>query len=362
MTTPTTPVGRVRAFFARPEGHPYAGGDLDTARRLGALLWVVATGLTWVLLPLAPPDGPLGGFGWPVAIGTTLVGLAGARWTRRGRHVTWDHLLVTSYLAAVQIMLLEWLAGSGSTPYGELYLLIAMYAGALHPPRRLLGVLAVIAVGVCLPLAYGGVTAEGVAHAGIHILLMTAMALLAAVLMRNVRAQRLGLQDRSDQAERLARVDMLTELPNRRAFGEALSTEIARARRFGSPLSLVVADLDGFKQINDAHGHPAGDACLRSVAEVLRASLRRYDACFRWGGDEFVLLLPETEAAAAEIVCRRAAAAVAGCSAPGGEALRITCAPAQLRDGQTGDDLVAAADEALLARKRGPGLRLAQSA
>jgi diguanylate cyclase (GGDEF)-like protein len=188
------------------------------------------------------------------------------------------------------------------------------------------------------------------------------MALLAAGLMENVREQRIGLRTRREEAERLARIDELTELPNRRAFAEALAVEIARAQRFDSPLSLVVADLDGFKAINDLHGHPAGDVCLRAVADVLRATLRRYDACFRWGGDEFALLLPETMQDEAEIVCRRIAVAVAGRTQPDGRPLRITCAPAQLVEGMDGDTLVAAADAEMLERKRGPGLRLARSA
>ena len=99
------------------------------------------------------------------------------------------------------------------------------------------------------------------------------------------------------------------------------------------------------------------------VGGALRATLRQYDSCFRWGGDEFTLVLPETALADAEIVCDRIAQAVlAGCRGPDGMALRLTCAPAQLDEGMTGDDLVAAADQALLARKRRGGLRLAQSA
>jgi diguanylate cyclase (GGDEF)-like protein len=237
-----------------------------------------------------------------------------------------------------------------------------LYAGALHPPRRLLGVVAAIAVASTAPLAYDGATPERVGQVGLRVVLLCAMGLLASAVMRTVRAQRVNLRNRSDAAEREARIDELTKLHNRRAFVEALAVEISRAQRFDSPLSLVVADLDDFKRINDTFGHPAGDKCLRDVADVLRDTLRQYDACFRWGGDEFALVLPETTAIDAEIVCRRAAAAIAGCIDPAGEPLRITCAPAQLTDGMTGDDLVAAADAVLLERKNGRGLRLAHSA
>ena len=197
----------------------------------------------------------------------------------------------------------------------------------------------------------------------LQFVLLSAIALLAAGLMKHVRAQRLGLRESGARAERLARVDELTGLPNRRAFSEALVVEIARARRFGSPLALVIGDLDDFKGINDTHGHPAGDACLVAVAEALRGTLRQYDTCFRWGGDEFALLLPETTAVDAEQVVWRLAAAVGACRDAAGAPLRITCAPAELTGAMSsGDELLAAADAELLTRKRARGSRLLRSA
>jgi diguanylate cyclase (GGDEF)-like protein len=356
----TQRIARVRALFA-PSDDPYAGGDLGNACRLGFVLWVIATLFTWVLLPISPPDEAIGGAGWAVAFLTTGLGLVGAREMKRER-LSWDAMLVTSYVAIAQIAVMTWLAGGNGTPYAELYLLAALYAGALHPPRRLLGIIAALVAANAAPLAYDGATAEVVGQVGLRVVLLCAAALLCSAVMRTIRAQRINLRERGDVAERLARVDELTALPNRRAFVEGLTTEIARARRFSSPLSLVVADLDSFKQINDTFGHQAGDECLRAVAEVLRSTLRQYDTCFRWGGDEFALLLPETKADEAEVVCRRVATAVAACIAPNGEPLAITCAPAELADSMTPDDLLAVADAALLERKNGPGLRLAHSA
>ncbi|HEX2087950.1 MAG TPA: GGDEF domain-containing protein [Solirubrobacteraceae bacterium] len=347
---------------AAPDADPYAGGDLPTARRLGALLWLVSAGLTVVLLPLSPPDETIGGWGWAVAAALVLTGLAiGAHFARR--EPGWDFMLVTSYLGATAVTLMQWLAGGHGTPYGELFLICALYAAAVHPLRRLIGLLSAVAVGVCAPLAYDGASAETASQAATRLLLILTMALLAVKLMKSVRAQRLGLRDRGERAERLARHDELTGLPNRRAFVETLAAEVARVRRTGAALSVVVADLDSFKAINDDYGHPAGDACLVQIGGVLRETLRQYDSCFRWGGDEFTLILPETALSDAETVCDRVASAVvAGCRAPDGRPLRITCAPAELGDGMTGEDLVAAADEALLARKRRGGLRLAQTA
>ncbi|HEV2813787.1 MAG TPA: GGDEF domain-containing protein [Solirubrobacteraceae bacterium] len=352
---------RLRLLFA-PGGDPYAGADPPTARRLGALLWLVATGIGAFLLPLSPPDEAIGGWGWVVAVAVLLAGLACARHVAR-HEVGWDAMLATSYIGVAQVALLQWLAGGYGAPYAELYLIVTLYAGALHPPRRLVGVLVAVVLASGAPLVYSTAGAEAISQTVVRLVLLSALAFLAMTLMRSVRAQRLGLRDQSARAERLARHDELTGLPNRRAFTETLTAEIARVARTGSPMSVVVADLDDFKSINDAHGHPAGDTCLVVVAGALRSTLRQYDSCFRWGGDEFTLVLPETSLADAEIVCDRVSQAVlGGCRGPDGLPLRITCAAAELDDAMSGDDLVAAADQALLARKRRGGLRLAQTA
>lgn len=354
-------VTRIRSAF-QADTDPYAGGDLANARRLGALLWFTATALTILLLPLSPPDAVIGGWGWVAAGVMACAGFALGWFTRRFP-VGWDFMLACSYVGAVQIGVMQWLAGGYETPYGELFLIVALYAAALHPLRRLAGVLLVVALASVAPLAYDGASSERASQLATRLLIMCAMGLLAVKLMKSVRAQRIGLAVGRAHAEHQARHDELTGLPNRRAFVEALSAEIARVRRSGSPLSVVVADLDNFKDINDAFGHPAGDTCLVAIGCVLRDTLRQYDSCFRWGGDEFALVLPETVLADAEIVCDRISAAVmASCLSPSGESLRITCAPAEFAEGMTGDDLVLAADEALLRRKRRGGLRLATTA
>jgi diguanylate cyclase (GGDEF)-like protein len=99
--------------------------------------------------------------------------------------------------------------------------------------------------------------------------------------------------------------DSLTGLYNRRLFSEAFEKEINRARRYGSPLGLVILDLHRFKEINDKHGHPRGDEVLRAAATTLKKALRTSDSAFRIGGDEFALLLPQTDAAQALALSRR---------------------------------------------------------
>jgi diguanylate cyclase (GGDEF)-like protein len=103
-------------------------------------------------------------------------------------------------------------------------------------------------------------------------------------------------------------VDPLTEVLNRRGLEQALEREIARHRRYGKELTVAILDLDHFKQLNDAHGHVAGDTVLTTVASMLRERLRETDVLGRFGGEEFVLILPHTDEATAgpilEFLCR----------------------------------------------------------
>ncbi len=99
--------------------------------------------------------------------------------------------------------------------------------------------------------------------------------------------------------------DALTGLYNRRLFSESFEKELNRARRYGQPLGLVILDLHRFKEVNDKHGHPRGDEVLRAAAATLKKALRTSDSAFRIGGDEFALLLPQTDAAQAVALSRR---------------------------------------------------------
>jgi diguanylate cyclase (GGDEF)-like protein len=112
----------------------------------------------------------------------------------------------------------------------------------------------------------------------------------------------------------------------------------------------VVADLDAFKAINDLHGHGEGDRVLREVAAALRRALRLPDACFRWGGDEFVALLPDTTLEQAAAIAERLRAATGGTTVEG-QPILLTAGVAQLRGLETGEELLTRADDALLQGK-----------
>ncbi len=129
-------------------------------------------------------------------------------------------------------------------------------------------------------------------------------ALLVALLVRSL-ADRARLAELSQTLEKTARTDSLTGLYNRRALGEHLTRIAAHARRREEPLSILMIDLDRFKQTNDTHGHEAGDRVLCTVADCLREVLRSDDVYGRWGGDEFLVVLPTTDEGAAQRVAER---------------------------------------------------------
>jgi len=112
----------------------------------------------------------------------------------------------------------------------------------------------------------------------------------------------------ADRLEALSDTDALTGLANRRALRRRLTDDLHRARRYGSPVSLMLLDVDGLKRINDQKGHAAGDRVIRRVADAITATLRDADLGARWGGDEFAILMPDTPGDAARHSAERLAA------------------------------------------------------
>jgi diguanylate cyclase (GGDEF)-like protein len=151
--------------------------------------------------------------------------------------------------------------------------------------------------------------------------------------------------------ERLATRDALTGLANRRLFDESLQREVARAQRLSTPLSLLVLDVDHFKQVNDTYGHQTGDAVLREVADALVANTKNYDVAARYGGDEFVVLLPGCSRPDAMNVAERVRNGIA--RAVGEAPVTISAGVATVPDNASdAERLLAAADGALYEAKR----------
>ena len=154
-----------------------------------------------------------------------------------------------------------------------------------------------------------------------------------------------------ERVQRQATTDELTGLVNRRRFLEALENELERSRLFETPLSLVLADLDDFKRVNDDHGHLAGDRALQTFGDLLRAHVRKVDVAGRLGGEEFAVLLPETDADSAALVADRMRRALSESSlevSPGSRILlTASFGIAQLAPGQASEQLLSRADAAL---------------
>lgn len=171
------------------------------------------------------------------------------------------------------------------------------------------------------------------------------------------------LETRTEMLQKLAMLDPLTNLQNRRGGEERLQSEVSRSSRHGYPLTVMVFDLDGFKQINDTHGHAAGDAVLRAFAERLQRVIRTSDAAVRLGGDEFLLILPECSEEKAESLLHRIGEVSAeqnGTRLP----IQYTAGWAGFRPGDTMDKLLERADQMLYARKprsRTPSLVVASA-
>jgi diguanylate cyclase (GGDEF)-like protein len=184
-----------------------------------------------------------------------------------------------------------------------------------------------------------------------------ATALLVEEFLERIEEASQRMSDLAEQLEREARTDPLTGLANRRYWSEWLTKEFERARRYGQPLGCSLVDLDNFKRVNDAYGHDVGDAVLIDLARVMRRNVRPSDLLCRYGGEEFTILLPQTDVGGAVEQAERLRRALeAACVKTHQQAVRVTASvgvatfpgPGVL----TADDLVRAADQAMYRAKR----------
>jgi len=250
------------------------------------------------------------------------------------------------------------LTGGFESPFTFAFPLI-VGAGALIVAPRVALALAVLATAAYIGAGFfvnrfpppGSLIQTGVNLTGVYLL-----AYVGASVGREQRRAR-------DAAIRLSTIDSLTGLYNRTYFFTALEREIARGDRSGRAFCLVMLDLDDLKAINDRFGHISGDQVLRAVADIVRSGVRKIDVAARYGGDEFVALLPETDPTGGWVLAEKVRLMVAEQGLPGVDpgptvSVGVVSYPA---DGRSADALLVSADRAMYASKRGGKNRVARA-
>ena len=263
-------------------------------------------------------------------------------------------VLIEGSAAVVFLTMLVLLTGNSQSPFFFLYPLLIGGAALIASPPVTLILTIETAVAYAAAAFYGPMPSETaaretLARVGINLTALMLLSYAGVVISRVQKRTR-------DAAIRLSTVDSLTDLYNRAYLFNAVEREIHRGRRFGRGFCLLMMDLDGLKTINDRHGHFQGDLVLRGVAQVIRGSLRSVDTPARYGGDEFVALLPETDPTGAYVVAEKIRQEVCdllveadGQKITTSLSIGVVCYP---DDGQTADELMIAADEAMYSSKR----------
>jgi diguanylate cyclase (GGDEF)-like protein len=256
-------------------------------------------------------------------------------------------------VAITLVTLLVALTGREMSPFFFAFPLIVVGAALVVDPRVTLVLAGAAVVGY---LAAIGIRPEGdpisasaIADTGINLSALLLLAYVAMVISREQRRSR-------EAAIRTSTVDSLTGLYNRAFFFAAIEREIQRSARSGRGFCLLMMDLDGLKSINDRYGHFHGDRALRIVGETIRTVVRRIDTAARYGGDEFVAVLPETDPTGAFVAAEKIRRSVsehvvegAGFDFRTSLSIGVVAYP---RDGTTVDELMIAADKAMYNSKR----------
>jgi len=302
---------------------------------------------------------------WGVLAIAALIGRRGETGGGVGLSIA-TTLLFTTTLAAFTLAMgpfsgLGWIAYLGGAVVGYVLfprwvalLGIVLYAALVIAGAWLLGAHAWSTLdGIAPPRYFVGLDGHEVVRGSVAALALFTLtfAVIAYIVDR--------WRDREASYQRLASTDALTGLTNRRRFLELATRELARARRYNTPLALMIVDLDHFKAINDQHGHQVGDQALAHAARVLAAAVRDVDVISRHGGEEFAILLPMTDAEGAfevaERCCRRLADTPLEASGIG--PIEVTCslgvAAGVGSEVGTLDDLLQRADAALYRAKAG---------
>ena len=249
--------------------------------------------------------------------------------------------------------LLVLLTGQVASPFFFAFPLIVAGAALVVSPSVTVALASIASasylVAVLLPVEPEPPEPVAIATIGVNLAALLLLTYVAMVVAREQRRSR-------DAAIRLSTVDTLTGLFNRAFLFAAVEREIARSDRSGRAFCILMMDLDGLKAVNDHHGHHVGDSLLRAVGDGIRTGVRRIDTPARYGGDEFVVLCPETDPTGAYILAEKIRLGIADLAVDAsGELIRPTVsvgAVAYPADGTTADALLISADQAMYASKR----------
>ena len=256
-------------------------------------------------------------------------------------------LRAAPFVGTLLIGFVIYYAGPASTASYAMFIAWVLMAAALFLEARLVLIHGLLATAVYTAALLARETES--AQVGLQIAMTTGTVVAMALVLSGVGRHVLGVMGRLEAA---AHTDPLTGLPNRRAFDFAFTRELARSRRTGAPLGVLILDLDGFKRFNDERGHLEGDGALQRIGIVIGEKTRAVDQPARIGGEEFALLVPDTDTAGALVLAERLRRAVEVEFGGDGD-LTASCGVASHpAHGASPAELIAAADRALYEAKR----------
>ncbi len=324
-----------------------------------ALSWV-SSAAAWAVVESLGTASPVlrGVFGLNVVFHPVMFVVLWKRWLRL-RIVERSFLLFAAGLCALCMALRLYAPAWGANiDILPLYLwipVIYVFAFTMGGHRSSLGIsLAILTLFVAISLPYlVGRTEQGYVNATIQLHMVSAVLIAALYFFSSYQHRFQIAQLTAGELARLANTDPLTGLANRRRLAEAIESERLRFARYGHAFSILLIDLDHFKAVNDRFGHGVGDRTLQALAARIVEVLRDVDTLGRWGGEEFVVILPET---GFDEALQKAAALcehVAATPLLADHAITISCGVTNAAAGDDADALLRRADEALYAAKRG---------
>ena len=321
----------------------------DRVVRIAGWAWILATGI------LVSTSGL-----WPDRQGAifAILGIAGlfvlvAHELLPAGAIGRAKYVVEGSVSILFVTLIVLLSGGAVSPFFFAFVLIVVGAALVVPPPATVALVglatACYVVAIAVDLSPGGLDVAAIAVVGVNLVSLTLVAYIAMVVAREQRRTR-------QAAVRLSTTDALTGLANRAYFMAAVEREIERGTRYGRAFCLLMADLDNLKLVNDSYGHRAGDHVLAGVADVIREGVRRIDTPARLGGDEYVVLLPETDPTGAFVVAEKIRQGVASMrmiereeSVEVSVSLGLVAWP---DDGESLDQLMESVDAAMYAAKQ----------